>query len=157
MRSRYRNVAHSTSARLILLVTALYLAGCSPIPKKALEKPEVFVKNVYPTQIGARSAEIEIRLSVRNTNDVELTLLGIDYNLSLNGRPVLAGDSKKEVVLPPYGTGEIPLRATFEYERVFSSISEALRKRRVVYQLNGSAGIGPFRIPFVSGGEFVLE
>ena len=72
------------------------------------------------------------------------------------GRVVPTVEFNPSIVLK-FATGEIPLRATFEYERVFNSISEALRLRRVVYQLNGSAGIGPFRIPFVSGGEFVLE
>lgn len=156
MSPRNRGAAGAVLASLLLL-SALLVAGCAPLPKSALNKPEVFVKAVRPTQIGTESAEIEIRLAVRNTNDVALRLLGIDYNLSLNGKRILSGDSKQEVELPPYGTGEIPLRATFEYQRVFNSIAEALRKRRVVYQLNGSAGIGPFRIPFVSGGEFALE
>ncbi|MDH3713161.1 MAG: LEA type 2 family protein [Gammaproteobacteria bacterium] len=115
------------------------------------------MKSVTLTRVGPTSADAVFNLSVRNTNSTALTLHAINYDLSLNNRRVLLGDSKQDLNLPAYGTGEIPLRATFEYQRVFNSISEALQKRRVVYQLNGSAGIGPFRIPFVGGGEFALE
>jgi LEA14-like dessication related protein len=142
---------------LFLLLAGLLVSGCEPLTKADLDKPEVFVKSVALTRVGPTSADLVINLSVRNTNNTELTLQGIDYDLALNNRRVLLGDAKPDLHLPAYGTVEIPLRATFEYQRVFNSISEALQKRRVVYQLNGSAGIGPFRIPFVSGGEFVLE
>lgn len=142
---------------LCLLLAVSLVAGCEPLTKADLEKPEVFVKGVALTRVGPTSADVVFNLSLRNTNNTELTLQGIDFDLALNNRRVLLGDAKPDLRLPAYGTVEIPLRATFDYQRVFNSIGEALQKRRVVYQLNGSAGIGPFRIPFVSGGEFVLE
>lgn len=142
---------------MFALGAALALTACQPLKKAALNKPEVYVKNVLVTRVGASSADVEIKLSMRNPNSFALPLHGINYDLSMNGRSVLLGDSKQKLELPANGTGEIPIRASFEYQRVFGSISEALKKRRIVYQLSGSAGIGPFRIPFASGGEFALE
>jgi len=157
MNPGHYSVLSSVPRSFCLLLAALSILGCEPLTRAELNTPEVFVKNAAVTRVGPVSADVEFKLTVRNTNDVELTLHAINYDLALNSRRVLLGDSKQELKLPAYGTGEIPLRATFEYQRVFNSISEALQKRRVVYELNGSAGIGPFRVPFVSGGEFALE
>ena len=157
MNHRLASTFVSMPRSFCLLLATLGILGCEPLTRADLNAPEVFVKNAAVTRVGSVGADVEFTLSVRNPNDTELTLHAIDYDLALNNRRVLLGDSKQELKLPAHGTGEIPLRATFEYQSVFDSISEALQKRRVVYQLNGSAGIGPFRVPFVSGGEFVLE
>lgn len=145
------------SRGLWLMLAIACVSACGPVAEVELEKPEVYVKGVTVTRVGTTSADVEFLLSLRNPNASELDIYGINYDVSLNNRRVLLGDSKQELTLPAYGVVELPLRASFDYQSVFSSISEALRVRRVVYQLNGSAGIGSFRIPFAGGGEFVLE
>lgn len=141
---------------LLAWLTLLGAPGCGPL-KSEMKRPEVLVKGVSLTRVGATSADAEFRLALHNPNSFALPVHGVDYDLSLNSRRVLFGDSKQELRLPANGSGEIPLAVTFEYQRIFDSLSSALAQRRVVYQLTGSVGIGPFRVPFASGGEFGLE
>jgi len=139
------------------VVAALVLvAGCGPI-KRAVKRPEVAVAGVSLSRVGATSADAVFRLVIHNPNAFELPVFGVHYDLTLNSRRVLLGDSKQELRLPANGSGEIPLSAHFEYQRIFDSLGSALRTWRVVYQLSGSVGVGPFRIPYASGGEFSLQ
>ncbi len=143
--------------RVVALLAALaVLAGCSAM-RDEVKKPEVYVKGVSLTRVGATSADAVFTLNLFNPNDFELPLHGINYDLAVNNRRLLLGDSKQELRLPGGGSGEIPLAVTIEYSRVFDTLSEALRKRRATYQLSGSVGVGPFRLPFAAGGEFALE
>ena len=139
-----------------LLAAAVTLAGCGPT-RKSLQEPEVSVKGVTLTRVGPTSADAVFTLVLRNPNAYTLQLHGVNFDLALNSHPIVLGDSQQKLTLAAEGTGELPLPVTFRYARVFDSLSTALKSRRVIYQMTGSVGIGPFRVPFASGGEFSLE
>ena len=141
-----------------LPVTALLLAtlcACSGQRPEAV-RPEVVVEGAVVTRVGPSSADVSIGLSIHNPNPFDLDLHSINYDLTLNSRQLISGDSQQRLTVPGNTRGRIPLEVTFEYQRVFQSLGDVIAQQRVAYQLDGSVGIGSFRVPFRSGGEFGL-
>jgi len=79
-----------------LLVTT---AGCTSWFMKG-EPAEVLVLNVTPLEVTALEQRLQVDLRIRNPNDFDLFVTGIDFTLNLNGKRLARGLSNKDFTVP---------------------------------------------------------
>ena len=149
----------------LLICTALYmivLSGCAGVGK-TLETPRISLANIQPLQAEGLEAVFQIDLRVFNTNDVAISIKGVDCELELNGRKVASGISKVEKTIPSYATDTVPIT-------VYSSMLDMVRgmlnlreQEKIRYKIKGRLRLGetgffvPSTIPFSSEGELSLK
>ena len=81
------------------LLGALALPGCASWLMNG-EPPEVLVTNVTPLESHAFEQRLRVDLRIRNPNDFDLLVTGIDFSLDLNGHRLARGLGNKELIVP---------------------------------------------------------
>jgi Conserved secreted protein len=75
---------------LFIFAMALLIPGCASWFIKG-EPPEVLVTNVTPLDATMFEQRLRVDLRVRNPNDFDYHLTGIDFTLNLNGKRLARG------------------------------------------------------------------
>jgi LEA14-like dessication related protein len=131
-----------------LLVTT---AGCASWFMKG-EPPEVFVTNVMPLEATAFEQRVQVDLRIRNPNDFDLLVTGIDFTLNLNGTRLARGLSNKDITIPRLSDVIVSVQtstSTFDLVRQLLSFS---RKQDLSYDITGLLHLKDGRLPFDNSG-----
>ncbi|HVL01972.1 MAG TPA: LEA type 2 family protein [Dongiaceae bacterium] len=107
-------MSHSSLSRRQLLHwigagSALALTGCNAIKAANLEAPEVRVANVAMGRFDLSGLELLVDLHLRNPNDIDLPITGLEYNFILQGVKVAEGRQAKSQTLPALGETDMRL------------------------------------------------
>ncbi|MBI4001616.1 MAG: LEA type 2 family protein [Nitrospira defluvii] len=133
------------------LVAALTLPGCASWLMKG-EPPEVLVTNVTPTEASAFEQRLQVDLRIRNPNDFDLAVTGIDFRLDLNGHRLARGLGNKELVVPRLSDAVMSVEtstSTLQVVRQFLSFSH---EQTLTYQVTGVLHTKDGRLPFENSG-----
>ena len=116
------------------LLAAATLPGCSAFGPP-IERPEVALLNVRPLESTAFEQRVETELRIRNPNDVDLEITGLDVKIELNGKRlarVLSGDAVK---VPRFGEATI--------KAIASTSTVAILRQVATMQKGGAAAQDP--------------
>jgi LEA14-like dessication related protein len=131
---------------LLLLVT-----GCATwFPKS--EPPDVLVTNITPLDATAFEQRLQVDLRIRNPNDFDLDVTGIDFRLNVNGERLARGLGNKEFTIPRLSDAVISVQtstSTFDLIRQFLSLSE---KEDLAYDVSGVLYSKRGRLSFKNSG-----
>jgi len=153
--------AVSTLLRVAAVASLLLIPGCAGLGK-TLEAPRVSLADVRIQEMKGLENIVHIDLRVFNTNDIPLTVRGIDCDLTMNGKRLATGVSRVEREIPAYGTTVIPVT-------LYSSVVDLLRglmglqnKEKVKFGLTGKLRVEggvwmPSAIPFNAESELSLD
>ena len=125
---------------VVLLAAACALAGCAAIPTH-LKTPEVSFVNLRAVDASVFEQRLEVRLKVRNPNDVELPVRGIDYKLFLMGDQFAEGMTNEPFVLPALGEAEFDMTVTTNFVSSFGRLISRMgggKLEDVDYELAGT-------------------
>jgi len=131
---------------LLLLVT-----GCATWFSK-IEPPDVLVTNITPLDATAFEQRLQVDLRIRNPNDFDLVVTGIDFKLNVNGERLARGLGNKEFTIPRLSDAVISVQtitSTFDLIRQFLSLSE---KEDLAYDVSGVLYSKDGRLPFNHSG-----
>ena len=138
-----------------MVAAALVLAGCSAIPTH-LETPEVSFVALRAVEASLFEQRLEVRMKVRNPNDVELPVNGLDVAIELAEEPFAHGVSVREFVVPAKGEAEFDMQVTANAATALLKIMGGEQKSDAIgYKLKGklSTKLGLLRtIPFEETG-----
>lgn len=145
-----------------VIVAALIIfcmIGCAGVGKR-LEPPRVKMANIRPVSFNLLETIFEVQLRVFNTNDMPLTIKGVESEIEINGKAFAFGVSESDVQIPAYGTELLPLRV---YSSVFDIIKSAAgmnSQGQLRYHIKGKlrlgAGTFPGVLPFDTEGIITL-
>jgi LEA14-like dessication related protein len=138
------------SCALAALLALLILHGCASWMKG--EPPEVLVTNVTPLEANAFEQRLQVDLRIRNPNDFDLAVTGIDFRLDLNGNRLARGLGNKELVVPRLSDAVTSVKtstSTLQVVRQFLSFSG---NQSLTYQLTGVVHTKEGRLPFENSG-----
>jgi LEA14-like dessication related protein len=130
-------------ASLVGLVAALTLSGCASWFMKG-EAPEVLVTNVTPLEASAFEQRLQVDLRIRNPNDFDLAVTGIDFRLDLNGNRLVRGLGNKELVIPRLSDSVTSVETS-------TSTLQVVRQP-LTYHVTGVLHTKEGRLPFDSSG-----
>jgi LEA14-like dessication related protein len=144
----------------------LMLAGLLALQSCSLFGPKLSVPRMQLVSIGMVSADLFsqqflVRVNVKNPNDRELPIKGIDYKLFLQGDSFAEGATNAPFVIPALGESEfdMPVRTNF-VSSVGRLMSRLNGKSKVEYVIEGTVftKLGMFsKIPFQDSGEVDLN
>ena len=116
--------------------------------------------NLRAVDASVFEQRLEVRLKVRNPNDVELPVNGLDVDLELAGEPFAHGVSAREFVVPALGEAEFDMNVTANALAALLKIAGGEHKsKEIEYRLKGklSTRLGLLRtIPFDETGTVPL-
>ncbi len=142
------------------LAGCVALAGCAAIPRD-LKTPEVSFVGLRAVEASVFEQKLEVRLKVRNPNDLELPVNGLEVDIELAGEPFARGISAREFVVPALGEAEFDMNVTANAAPALLRLAGGDRNSREIdYRLKGklSTRIGMLRtIPFEQAGKLPIS
>lgn len=146
-----------------ILVSALatFLLGCAGLSTR-LETPGVSFVGIKTLGADLFEQRLEVRLRVRNPNDIALPVRGLDIDVELAGEPFAHGVSAREFTVPARGEAEFDMIVTANAASALLRIAGGDRKSReaIEYRLKGklSTRLGIIRsVPFEETGTLPLD
>jgi LEA14-like dessication related protein len=145
---------------LLPLISALVLFGCASIPRN-LETPQISFVGMRAVDASLFEQRLEVRLRVRNPNDIELPVNGLDVDVELADEPFAQGVSARKFTVPAQGEAEFDMIVTANAAAALFKIASSDRRSReeIGYRLTGklSTRLGLLRsIPFSETGTLPI-
>lgn len=141
-----QTIAHSLAC--VLLVTMI---GCASWMMKG-EPPEVLVTNITPLEGTAFEQRLQVDLRIRNPNDFDLFMTGIDFILNLNGKRLARGLGNTAITVTRFSDAIVSVQtstSTFDVVRQLLSFTQA---QDLSYDITGRLYLKDGRLPFDNSG-----
>lgn len=138
-------------AEAAVLICILTVAGCASWFMKG-EPPDVLVTNVTPLESTAFEQRLQVDLRIRNPNDFDLHVTGIDFTLDLNGKRLARGLGNKDLTVTRLSDAVLTVQtsaSTFDIVRQVLNLSQ---KQELAYTITGVLHSKNGRLPFDSTG-----
>jgi LEA14-like dessication related protein len=107
--------------RLTLLFALAAAAGCSTLGKN-LQAPELSLVGIQMMSTDMFAQKFKVRVLVKNPNDLELPVTGIDYQIFLMGDSFADGVSNDQFLLPAKGEAEFDMVVTTNFVSSFGRL-----------------------------------
>lgn len=139
---------------------AVALCGCSAFGP-AIEEPEVFLLSITPIESTLFEHRMEAAFRVRNPNDVDLDLRGLDLEIRVNGTRLARVLSGEEVTIPRFGETTIRAIASTTTGDLLRQAAILGRTEQPYYDISGyvylGSSLGRRRVKLERSGKLVAE
>lgn len=132
----------------------LFLIGCTSMAELTVqpESPEVLLVNITPLDATMFEQRLQVDLRVRNPNDFDLEVTGLDFTLHLNDQRLARGLSNKASTIPRLGDSVISVETTTSTLDVIRQLLQLSQRQEVAYQVDGVLYVQGARLPFNNKG-----
>ena len=141
----------------LLLAITLNACGVRQITRGELEPPKVTLKALtlgIPTPEGW---PLSLSLHLANPNAQTLTVLGYDYEVWLEERSVIQGESRATVTLPALGETTVEAPLFLKLPAILGMLPSVLTQEKLRYRVAGglrlTSLLGGLRVPFRFQGQ----
>jgi LEA14-like dessication related protein len=117
-RARY---LHAARGLVLLLAALMVLPGCSSFGSK-LQSPELSLVGIQMLSTDMFAQKFKVRVLVKNPNDLEIPVRGIDYTIILMGDSFAEGVSSDKFLLPAKGEAEFDMVITTNFVSSFGRL-----------------------------------
>lgn len=135
-------VARSLACFLLVATT-----GCASWFMKG-EPAEVLVTNVTPLESTAFEQRLQVDLRIRNPNEFDLLVTGIDFTLTLNGKRLARGLSNTRITVPRLGDAIVSVQTSTSTLDVVRQLLSFSRTQDLSYEIMGRLHLEDGRLPF---------
>ncbi len=119
------------------------------------EPPEVLVTNVTPLDATMFEQRLRVDLRVRNPNDFDYHLTGIDFTLNLNGKRLARGLGSKELTIPRLDDAVLTIDTTTSTLDIVRQLFQFSQKQELMYDIKGVLHSAEGRLPFTNAGTLI--
>ncbi len=138
--------------RVALGSALLVFLGCAAL-QQLVQKPVVTLQKTDVTDLSFTEGTILFGFNVTNPNPIGVTVQKVSYQLDLNGKKFIQGVLNKGITVKASGTAPFELPITIRFMEFYQSVQDLLKSERVAYDLAGTLSIGPFEVPYKTGGS----
>jgi LEA14-like dessication related protein len=147
--------------KILAVAFATLLVACAGLGTK-LETPKISFVGIKALDANYFEQRLEVRLRVRNPNQLELPVRGLDFDMELAGESFAHGISAREFTVPANGEAEFDMIVTANAATTLIRILGNDRKSHegIEYRLKGklSTRLGLLRsIPFEETGTLPIS
>jgi LEA14-like dessication related protein len=128
--------------------------GCASWFMKG-EPPEVLVTNITPLEATAFEQRLQVDLRIRNPNDFDLLVTGIDFKLNVNGKRLARGLGNKDVTVPRLSDAVVSVQTSTSTFDVIRQVMGFSQKQEVAYDISGVLHLKDGRLPFDNSGTLL--
>lgn len=115
----------------------------------------MLVTNVTPLDATIFEQRLRVDLRVRNPNDFDYHLTGIDFTLNLNGKRLARGLGSKEVTIPRLGDAVMTIDTSTSTLDIVRQLLQFSQKQELTYDIKGVLHGTEGRLPFDNSGTLV--
>jgi LEA14-like dessication related protein len=112
-------IVRARIACLLLVLAAM--AGCSTL-NRDLVAPELSLVGIQMLSTDMFAQRFKVRVLVKNPNDLEIPVKGIEYTIILMGDSFAEGESMDQFVLPAKGEAEFDMLVTTNFVSSFGRL-----------------------------------
>ena len=143
---------------MFVVTTLALLQGCAGLLSKP-EPPNVTIIGLDASQINLFEQRYTLKLRLQNTNDTDLNIRGMEYQVLINDHPFANGVNRDAVDVPAFGEKIIELDLVSHLAHVVGLL-KALgdsSNQRLSYRIKGGVKLKnwPTKIPFETTGEVI--
>ena len=137
----------------VLLLTAALLTGCTTLGSE-LVAPSLEVTGVQMLSSDMFAQRFKVRVLIKNPNDLELPVKGLDYQIILMGDSFAEGVASNSFVLPALGEAEFDMLVTTNFVSSFGRLISRVgggKLEDIDYEITGKIFVDKGvlrRIPF---------
>lgn len=139
---------------LIGLLGLAAMAGCAGWFVTG-ESPEVLVANITPLDSTPFEQRLHIDVRIRNPNDYDLQVTGIDVRLELNGKRFARGLGNKEFTVPRLSETIVSVETSTSTLDIVRQVLGFRTAQDVRYGITGVLHLKSGRLPFENTGVLV--
>lgn len=136
---------------VLVVLSLAALAGCAGWFMKG-EPPEVLLVNITPLESTAFEQRLQVDLRIRNPNDYDLQVTGMDFRLDLNGKRLARGLGNKELTVPRLSESILSLETSASTLDVVRQVLGLQKVQEVTYSISGILHLKDGRLPFENSG-----
>ena len=142
----------------VLLLTAALLTGCTTLGSE-LVAPSLEVTGVQMLSSDMFAQRFKVRVLVKNPNELELPVKGLDYQIILMGDSFAEGVATNSFVLPALGEAEFDMMVSTNFVSGFARLLSRVgggKLENLDYEISGDVLLekGMLRkIPFAHHGQ----
>ncbi|NWF74466.1 MAG: LEA type 2 family protein [Nitrospirae bacterium] len=126
-------------------------AGCASWFMKG-EPAEVLVINITPLEVTAFEQRLQVDLRIRNPNDFDLVVTGIDFTLNLNGKRLARGLSNNDFRVPRLSDAVVSVQTSTSTFDVVGQLLSLSRDQDLSYNITGLLHLKDGRLAFDNSG-----
>jgi LEA14-like dessication related protein len=123
------------------MLLAALLLGCSTLGP-ALEEPEVFLLRITPLESTIFEQRVETEFRLRNPNDIDLAITGLDLIVEVNGSRLARVLSSDAVTVPRFGEAKLSATASTSTLDVLRQIAALGHTQEPSYVISGYVYLG---------------
>ena len=126
------------------------LTSCQSMTLVALqpESPEVLLVNITPLDTTMFEQRLKVDLRVRNPNDFDLEVTGLDFTLQLNEQRLARGLMNTASTIPRLGDAVLSVETTTSTIDVVRQFLNFRHNQDLTYQVSGVVHVQGSRLPF---------
>lgn len=134
-------------AVFVCLLLSSLVTGCAGWLTPG-EPPEVLVTNLAPLDGTPFEQRLQVDLRIRNPNDYELQVTGVDLRMDLNGKRFARGLGNKEFTVPRLGESVVTLETSTSMLDIVRQVLALRRSSEWSYAISGVLYLQRGRLPF---------
>jgi len=132
----------------LLALALVSLTACASL-RANFENPSLEVTSIALLPSEGMQVNFDVGLKVSNPNRVALNVVGLAYDLSLDGFKIIQGVGNDIPAIPAYGDAEFHVSASTNLMQSFKLLSELMSKPKSIldYALNAKIDLGSTLLP----------
>lgn len=132
--------------------------GCATLEtlQQFIQKPEVQFEGMSLESASLAEGNLLFKFKVTNPNPIGATIRNVAYDLRFNDKTFVKNVLNKSITLKANGSNMLELPVTVSYLDLFESVTAFIQSDKLVYDLSGSVGVGPFDIPYHTKGNLTV-
>ncbi len=143
-----------------LLVIALLASGCAEL-KDLVQKPTLHVEGAHVASLSLDEVNLLVDLGIDNPNSFGLAVAGIDFALSVDGRPFLDGKTTSGIKIAAASKSTVPVAVGVPVPKILKTLTNLPDANEVPYKIEGNItlnakALGDVRLPFAHEGRLPI-
>lgn len=130
-----------------------------------LKLPDISIGSLKLNKISLTSADLELKLNLKNANTFSLLLNQLDYDFAVNGKTWVKGLTQKQMEVKEKAASTISIPITLNFLEMGSAIYQMITgNQKLNYQLKGNVDLksslpllGQVRLPLDHVGEISIS
>lgn len=137
--------------KLLVVACMVVISACATLQKELsnyVTEPEVSYQSISVGKMSMDAIELIPTFNVANKNDFSLPINAITYELSLNNKKMLTGESDEIGTLPANADTDVSLSLDLTKETLTSLQQLLFKDKKLDYQIKGGVKAMGITIPF---------
>lgn len=143
-----------TRIGLFAILVLTCTSGCVSWFSK-IDPPEVLITNVTPLDSTPFEQRLDVELRVRNPNDYDLQVTGLDFRLDVNKKRLARGLENKAFTIPRLGDATVTIETSTSMLDVMRQILSLRNTQTLTYGVSGVLYLNDGKLSFENSGVLV--